>query len=240
MTNSCEKGKRGERELSKELNRILPCLSMRRGQQYNGIEGEDVVGWPGVHVECKRVEKLNLEKALKQSADDATIEDVPIVCHRKNRGSWIVSTYLDYLPELAKRVSEASEEEEIEELGQEEEAPEVPSNVLTPTGKFIETWAKQSSPVAIAQRYGMQPGGRLLGCLIDADTHRWNSMLQPIVEILDMKGAERRLYVKVLLCGDLETGPPKRAEIIPDDQGRPETYLLTTSLRNWYYTPPAE
>ena len=55
--NSREKGKRGERELAGELRRH--GYDARRGQQYCGANGDaDVVGLPGLHIECKRVERL--------------------------------------------------------------------------------------------------------------------------------------------------------------------------------------
>ena len=64
----------------------------RRGQQYSGANGDaDVVGLPGVHVECKRVERLNIEEALKQAQADAADGKTPTVFHRKNRGKWMVT-----------------------------------------------------------------------------------------------------------------------------------------------------
>ena len=61
---SRNKGKRGELELSHVLQEY--GFDARRGQQYAGINGDaDVVGVPGLHIECKRVEALNVEKALQ-------------------------------------------------------------------------------------------------------------------------------------------------------------------------------
>ena len=40
----------------------------RRSQQYAGINGDaDVVGLPGIHIECKRVERLNVPEAMRQA-----------------------------------------------------------------------------------------------------------------------------------------------------------------------------
>ena len=67
-----EKGKRGERELAKLLKDH--GYSCRRGQQYCGSNGDaDVVGLPGIHIECKRVERLNLEDAMRQAVDDLSL-----------------------------------------------------------------------------------------------------------------------------------------------------------------------
>ena len=87
--NSKRKGAAGERELSKFL-RDRGFSEARRGQQYSGIEGEDVIGFPGYHVEVKRVERLNIHDAMNQSIRDAN-EQIPIVAHRKNRTEWLVT-----------------------------------------------------------------------------------------------------------------------------------------------------
>lgn len=90
--NSRQKGAAGERELANILRRY--GFECRRGQQYSGIGGEDVVGLPGIHIEVKRVERLNLEMAMEQSIRD-TGDKIPIVAHRKNRKPWIVTMRLD-------------------------------------------------------------------------------------------------------------------------------------------------
>ena len=55
--NSRRKGAEGERELARVLQEY--GFDSRRGQQYCGANGDaDVVGLQGVHIECKRVEKL--------------------------------------------------------------------------------------------------------------------------------------------------------------------------------------
>lgn len=87
--NSCRKGKVGERELAAELRKL--GFGARRGQQHTGLEGEDVVGVPGIHVECKRTERLLLEAAVEQAANDADPSTVPAVFSRRNRGEWLVT-----------------------------------------------------------------------------------------------------------------------------------------------------
>lgn len=101
--NSKRKGAVGERELAAELNRLF-ALETRRGQQYSGLEGEDVVGFPGVHIECKRVENLNLNNAMTQSIKDAARDQVPAVFHRKNHKPWLVTVRLEDLEALARQV----------------------------------------------------------------------------------------------------------------------------------------
>lgn len=91
--NSRAKGAKGERELANKLKEY--GYKCRRGQQFSGLEGEDVVGLDYIHIECKRVEKLNIDKALKQSKRDAKDNQMPAVFHRKNGEKWKVTMDLD-------------------------------------------------------------------------------------------------------------------------------------------------
>lgn len=92
--NSRNKGAAGERELAAKLREY--GYGCRRGQQYSGANGDaDVVGLPGVHIECKRVERLNLYNAMAQSIKDAMDGEIPAVFHRRNRREWLVTLKLD-------------------------------------------------------------------------------------------------------------------------------------------------
>lgn len=103
--NSRQKGAAGERELANLLKEY--GYDTRRGQQYSGINGDaDVVGIPGLHIECKRVEKLNLDAALDQSKRDAREGEMPVVIHRKNRQEWKVTLSLKDFMKLYKEVEE--------------------------------------------------------------------------------------------------------------------------------------
>ena len=91
-TNSRSKGKRGELEWAAWLRDNLG-LDARRGQQFHGGgDSPDVVGGiPGTHAEVKRVEALNLSKAMAQAVGDCAAGSVPYVAHRRNRGEWMVT-----------------------------------------------------------------------------------------------------------------------------------------------------
>ena len=92
--NSKQKGSKGERELANKLKEY--GYDCRRSVQYNGKDGQaDVLGLPDIHIECKRVEKLNLYNAMEQAKRDAKNGDAPTVFHRKNRSSWLVTMELD-------------------------------------------------------------------------------------------------------------------------------------------------
>lgn len=94
MINSRAKGCRGEREFAR-FARERGYENCRRGQQYSGLDGEDVVGLPGVHVEVKFVQALNIEKAISQSRRDAKEDQIPIVAHRKNDCTWLITMDAD-------------------------------------------------------------------------------------------------------------------------------------------------
>ena len=101
--NSRRKGKAGELELAKEL-RFLGYENARRSVQYCGSAGDaDIVGaLPGIHIECKRVEKLNIYDAYSQSSHDAMPHEIPVVMHRKNRFNWLVTMGLEDFIEIYK------------------------------------------------------------------------------------------------------------------------------------------
>lgn len=92
--NSKQKGKYGELELAHILKKY--GYDARRSVQYSGANGDaDVVGLDGIHIECKRVERLNIDSAMEQSIRDAREGEMPVVMHRKNRKGWLVTMTLD-------------------------------------------------------------------------------------------------------------------------------------------------
>lgn len=105
MTNSKQKGKRGELELCRVLERCMPGTTWRRSQQFCGVAGDaDCIGVDGLHVECKRVESgtKTVYKWLEQAVSDAKNTDVPIVCHRTNGEDWVGIVYLEDLEQIYK------------------------------------------------------------------------------------------------------------------------------------------
>lgn len=96
--NSRQKGKRNELKLAHIFQEY--GFDARRSQQYAGINGDaDVVGVPYLHVECKAVQKLNLDKAMEQSKSDAREGEIPIVAHHKDRQDWKITLALeDFMP----------------------------------------------------------------------------------------------------------------------------------------------
>jgi len=98
MTNSRAKGAAAERELAERL-RSMGYLSARRSQQYCGLaEGDGdlvVTELPTLHIESKRVERINIDKAMEQAVRDATkAGTVPVVMHRRSKYEWLVTIRL--------------------------------------------------------------------------------------------------------------------------------------------------
>ena len=101
--NSNRKGKVGELEFA-NLCKKYGFEKARRSEQYSG-EGHtaDVVGLPTLHVEVKRVERLNIDNAIDQCLADKKEEDLGIVAHRKNQRPWLVTMEFDDFMEMYKR-----------------------------------------------------------------------------------------------------------------------------------------
>ena len=112
--NSREKGRRGEVEIAHILQEY--GYNTRRGQQFSGANGDaDVEGLPGIHMEVKRVEHLNIDKALQQAIRDNYADElkqgkklIPAVFHRSNddrkkdstKGTWKVTLTLKDFMEI--------------------------------------------------------------------------------------------------------------------------------------------
>lgn len=99
---SQRKGAQGERELAAYLAEA--GHPTERGGYCFG-EKPDLVGLPGIHVEVKRVERLNVLDAMKQAAGDAEKfqDGLPAVFHRRNRNPWLVTMALRDWLELYER-----------------------------------------------------------------------------------------------------------------------------------------
>lgn len=98
MVNGKKKGKNGELEVVRLCR--AQGYEARRSAQYCGNNEDgtaDVVGLPGIHIEVKRVEHLNLDDALAQASRDAkkTTGSIPAVFHRKNGTGWKVTMGAD-------------------------------------------------------------------------------------------------------------------------------------------------
>ena len=93
--NSKQKGKKGELELVHKLKDY--GYNCRRTNQFCGNTGQadDVIGLDYIHIEVKRVEKLNVDEAIEQAKRDVKDNKFPTVFHRKNRKDWLVTMKLE-------------------------------------------------------------------------------------------------------------------------------------------------
>ena len=112
--NSKRKGKTGELELARKLKEH--GYDVRRSVQYNGKEEEgqaDLLGLPGIHIECKRTEALRLYEAVEQAKRDSKGKNqIPVVFHRKNNCEWLAILTLDDFMKLY-RDWEAGQDTEV-------------------------------------------------------------------------------------------------------------------------------
>ena len=91
---SQRKGAAGERELAGILQQYgYDCT---RGGSLSFGEAPDLSGLPGIHIEVKRVEKLNVVEALEQSIRDSErmCDGIPALFHRRSRKPWLVTMRL--------------------------------------------------------------------------------------------------------------------------------------------------
>ncbi len=99
------KGTAGENELAKLL-RAAGIRAYRNDQIFKGgKDNPDVRAFLDghkLHIEVKRVEKLNVPEAVNQAIRDAAAGALPIVAHRRNREQWLVTVPLMPLLELLK------------------------------------------------------------------------------------------------------------------------------------------
>lgn len=94
--NSKQKGARFERLLASTLRDY--GYSARRTAQYCGKTGDasDVVGLPGLHIEAKHQERMQLYDWISQAKRDSSgTGRLPAVFHKKNNAEILVTMTLD-------------------------------------------------------------------------------------------------------------------------------------------------
>jgi hypothetical protein len=97
--NSKQKGARFERALASRF-RDYGYKDSRRTAQYCGNTGDasDVVGLPGLHIEAKHQETMQLYKWITQAKNDAAAsgeKKLPAVFHKKNNANILVTMEFD-------------------------------------------------------------------------------------------------------------------------------------------------
>ena len=99
------KGTAGENELA-ELLRSQGIRAYRNDQIFKGGSGNpDVCAeleGAKLHIEVKRVEKLNVPEAVHQAEKDAAAGTLPMVAHRRNREKWLMTMPLSVFIQIMK------------------------------------------------------------------------------------------------------------------------------------------
>ena len=101
--NSKAKGARFERQLASKFRDH--GYEARRTAQYCGNTGDasDVVGLPGIHIEAKHQERMQLYDWMAQAKrDSAGSGNLPVVFHKKNNCEILVTMELDDFMQIYK------------------------------------------------------------------------------------------------------------------------------------------
>lgn len=100
-----------------ELCRLLQGYGypVRPGEAVSYGSTPDLTGLDGVHIECKRVERLNVPEAMHQAARDSERfrDGAPAVFHRRSREPWLVTMRLADWISLYQRQKTAKNGEEV-------------------------------------------------------------------------------------------------------------------------------
>jgi Holliday junction resolvase len=109
MTNSREKGKRGEREFAAFLRST--GFDARRTQQFSGDAGTADVdsSIDGVHWEVKRRSGIASLRFMEQAERDS-LESIPVVAMREDRGPWHLLILAEDLERFARKIVDALDE----------------------------------------------------------------------------------------------------------------------------------
>lgn len=104
------KSQRKGRAAELELAHILQGhgYDVQTGKAVSYGTTPDLTGLPGIHVECKRNERLNILEAMEQAQRDAARfqDGAPAVFHRRNRSPWLVTMGLDDWMEMYGKCTE--------------------------------------------------------------------------------------------------------------------------------------
>jgi len=85
---SVTRGKVFEREIAaffEESIGIPVRRSVLTTQMFSKVGNSDLVGAPGLAIECKRVEALNFRTALAQAQRNANRDEIAVVINRRDR-----------------------------------------------------------------------------------------------------------------------------------------------------------
>jgi hypothetical protein len=95
---SRDKGAEFEREVVSILRAAgWPLAERTSNGRVQSARGDIAGGPPGVHIECKRQERLNVPKTFDQVLRDANPLDIPVMVHRPSRHAIMATLPLEEL-----------------------------------------------------------------------------------------------------------------------------------------------
>lgn len=111
------KGARGERELARELSKIVGQARRTGLMQSQTDAPESDVEWlAGLIVESKRCQRVEIDKWCEVNERKARgLGGISLVGWRKNRSEWRVALRLEDVPAFCRLIVEALDEEESED-----------------------------------------------------------------------------------------------------------------------------
>ena len=114
--NARTKGARGERELARELSKIVGQARRTGLMQSQSDAPESDVEWlDGLVVESKRCQRVEIDKWCELNERKARgLGGLSLVGWRKNRSEWRVALRLEDVPAFCRLIVEALDEEEPE------------------------------------------------------------------------------------------------------------------------------
>ena len=121
--NSKQKGARFERSLASRLRAY--GYNTRRTAQYCGNSGDasDVVGLPGIHIEAKHQERMQLYEWMAQAKRDAKAGGkgvLPAVFHKKNNAEILVTMEFDDFMEIYREYASGLYLKAVDEKGKDD------------------------------------------------------------------------------------------------------------------------
>ena len=111
---SQQKGKRGELEVVRLLLPVFPeCHRRPMGDETIRDQGRDIVGAPGLCIQCQLADRPTPEKKLAEAVRAAKVDELPVAFTRRTGGQWMVTiqatdfiTWLEGTAEMVERLKE--------------------------------------------------------------------------------------------------------------------------------------
>lgn len=106
-----EKGKRGERQAAREIERVLGIPASRTAQHCGKAGMADIDMGAAFHPEVKTRKSIAACRFFDQAESDRGENALPIVLMKEDRGPFFLMLKLDDLPQLMELIADAKQSE---------------------------------------------------------------------------------------------------------------------------------